>query len=69
MTSDINKFCYKAELFLEENLQSQFDNMYLEKAKGEFILSKAKNKIQKLLINGVTIENEDQVNEEIEFFL
>lgn len=29
----------------------------------------AKKKIQKLHLNGVSIENQDQVNEEIRFFL
>lgn len=96
ITSDINKLCCKAELSLAEhiklnNLQSNLDNLYLEKAKGAFICSRArwieegeknsfyffslekqgqtKKKINKLLINCVTIENQDQINEEIRVFL
>lgn len=90
MTSEINHLCLKAELSLDEqiklnNLQTQLDNMYLEKAKGAFIRSRArwieqgekntsyffnlekqrqvKKKIQKLSVNDVTIENQDQINE------
>ena len=47
MTSEINNVCLKAELSLDEqiklnNLQTQLDNMYLEKAKGAFIRSRAR---------------------------
>lgn len=72
------------------NLQPQLDNIYMEKAKGASIHSRAcwieeeekhssyffslekqrqaKKKIQKLHLNGVSIENQNQVNEEIRIF-
>lgn len=45
--NDINKLCHKTDLSLEEqvklnHLQSQLDNLFLEKAKGAFIQSRAR---------------------------
>ncbi len=93
--NDLNRLCQKLDLSLEEqseltNLQNQLDSLYIEKARGAFIRSRArwleegeknssyffglekqrqtKKKINKLLINDVNTDNQDQINEEIRHF-
>lgn len=93
--SRINSLCCKNELTRQEqteinNLKSHLDNIYLEKAKGAFIRSRArwieegeknssyffslekqrqtKKKIQKLNINGIIVDNQKEVNENIKVF-
>lgn len=88
----INKLCCKQDLSLDEqlqlhNFQSQLDKLFLEKANGAYVRSRArwieegeknssyffnlekqrqaKKKIQSLNIEGVTTNDQDQVNEEI----
>lgn len=95
LINEMHKFGNKTDLTIDEqiqlnNLQAKFDNLYLEKAKGAFIRSRArwleegennssyffnlekqrqtKKKIQKLSINGIIIEDDDQINEEIRTF-
>lgn len=79
---DINRLCQKTDLSLEEqielhNLQNQLDSLYLElvqgltgskKVKKQFVSRQTKKKINKLLINNVSIDNQNQVNEEIRLF-
>lgn len=95
LINELHKFGNKTDLTIDEqiqqnNIQAKFDNLYLEKAQGAFIRSRArwieegeknssyffnlekqrqtKEKIQKLSINGIFIEDDDQINEEIRIF-
>lgn len=95
LINELHKFGNKTDLTIDEqiqqnNIQAKFDNLYLEKAQGAFICSRArwieegeknssyffnlekqrqtKEKIQKLSINGIFIEDDDQINEEIRIF-